>query len=98
MQLWQFTRRIHTSWIIAVASSCVVIGVALVPSLGRPWFGSTTVLIGGATLLGIGLWRRNVFILPLVVMAGLLIGLWRGSVEASQLTVYKNIINTTVSI
>jgi len=92
MQLWQLTRKIHTSWLIAVASGAVVGGTAAVPLLGQSVFSSILWLVVGVVLLGVILWRRSVYLVPLVVLAGLAIGLWRGSLTQSQLSVYQNLI------
>jgi competence protein ComEC len=98
MQLWQLTRKIHTSWLIALASGAVVGGVAMVPLLGQSVFGSGVWLVVGVVLLGVILWRRSVYLVPMIILAGLIIGLWRGSLTQSQLSVYQNLIGHRVQL
>lgn len=54
-------------------------------------------------LVGVGmflliLWRRFVYLLPLMLIAGIVLGLWRGSVEQSKLSVYENIIGFSIEV
>lgn len=98
MQLWQFTRRIHVSWLIALASVGIVIGVIVAPSLWGSGVGTTGWLVAGVALLGIGLWRPVLFMVPLVVVGGMLIGMWRGSAASAELTVYDRLYDAQVTI
>lgn len=98
MQLWQLRRRIHTSWLIATASLFVVIGTAVVPYIHQTIFGSVVWCVTGLGLLAFGLWRRAVYLLPCIMLAGLIIGLWRGSVLESQVAVYSNLIGKSATI
>ena len=92
MQLWRLRVGIHTSWLIAFCAGSLVVGTAFVPVVNQVFFGSVVYLIIGIILLLVALWRHTVVFIPIVIIAGLLIGLWRGSTTASQLAVYKNIV------
>lgn len=96
--MWQLTRRVHSSWLIAAASTSLVAGVAAVPLVDQAWFGLTVWLLVGLALAALALWRRHVAMIPVVVVAGLLIGLWRGSAAASQLVVYEKLTGHTVTL
>lgn len=96
MQLWQLTRKVHTSWLIAVSSGAIVAGAAIVPLLGQTIFGPPMWLVAALLLFATTLWRRSLYLIPLVIAAGLIIGLWRGSLTESQLTVYQNLISHQV--
>lgn len=98
MQLWQFKRKIHTSWLIAVASVGVVVGAAIVPMIQQTIFGSAVWLAVGLLGAGLVLWRRVLYLLPVILVAGLFIGLWRGSVLQSQLVVYQHAIGHVASV
>jgi len=98
MQLWQFRRKIHTSWLIAICSVAIVIGTACVPLIEQSFFGAPVWLVVGLAALAVVFWRRSVYLLPAVVIAGLLVGLWRGSLLESQLVVYENMMNHTVTL
>lgn len=92
MQWWMFRVKVHTSWLIALACLGVVIGVVAMPRLASDWFYSVAWLLLGGMLVAVGLWRGRRYILPVVVIGGCLIGLWRGSVSQQELVVYKGII------
>lgn len=96
MQFWRVRKKIHSSWLIAVVSFAIVVGTAAVPSINQTIFGSVLWLIASILLLIVVLWRRSVYLLPMLLIAGLIIGLWRGSLLQSQLVVYKNLIGHNV--
>ncbi len=75
-----------------------VVGTALVPTIDQTLFSSWVWLIVGLLLCAVVLWRRSVYLLPLIIIAGLFIGLWRGSVLQSQLEVYQNVIGHQVQL
>ncbi len=98
MYFWRMRLKIHTSWLIAAASASIVVGTALVPFIGQAVFGSPIWLAVGVALMGFVLWRKSVYLLPAILIAGLFIGLWRGSVLQSQLVVYENLVGHTVRL
>lgn len=98
MRLWQSKQKIHTAWLIAGTSVGIVTGTALVPVINQTLFGSIVWLLLGVGLFGFVLWRKNIYLVPFVILAGLIIGLWRGSILDAQLTVYKNLIGHSVSV
>ncbi len=98
MQLWQIQRKIHVSWLIAIASFGIIIGTATVPSIEQTMFGSLAWLIVGLVVLSVVLWQRVVYLVPFIFVAGMLIGLWRGSLLGSQLTVYENLFGHHVQL
>jgi len=98
MQLWRLRRKIHSSWLIAVCSVAIVIGTAIAARIDQTLFGSAAWLVCGLLLLALVLWRQAAYLLPVVVIAGLLIGLWRGSALQSQLVVYQKLIGHSVGV
>ncbi len=98
MRIWRLQRKVHSSWLIALACVGVVSGTAVVPTLGQGMFSSLSWLLAGVALLVFVLWKRFAWLLPLIFVAGMVIGLWRGSGLQTQLVVYENLIGQTVSI
>jgi competence protein ComEC len=94
MQWWIVKRRIHTSWLIAILCCAVLVGVASAQWMNG--FDQIAWIVSSAGLAGIILWRRNAYLIPLLIIAGFVCGLWRGSIEQSQLTVYKNLYQSKV--
>lgn len=98
MNWWMLRRRIHVSWLIAVLSMAIVCGVILVPRIDSTLFSSVAWLISGSVLSVVALWRQRLYVIPFVVIAGLVIGLWRGSVTQIQLAPYHQLTGHSVLI
>jgi competence protein ComEC len=96
MQLWQLRRKIHTSWLIAIEAGAIVIGTALVPMVNQDFFHMFAWLAIAIVLSSIVLWKKFIAFVPLIIIAGLLIGLWRGSMLSTELTVFQNLIGKSV--
>jgi competence protein ComEC len=94
MQLWRLRQRIHVSWVIALGCTFFVVGVwaAQYIPLSIWW------LVAATFLAIFGLWRRQVFVLPCVVLAGALFGMCYGSVVAGGREVYKPLIGMQVRL
>jgi len=90
MNFYKLRRKLHVSWLIAIASGGLVMGTMLAENL--PMFNHVTWLLVSITLLTVIMWRKSIYLIPLLIVAGGLLGLWRGSVEQSQLAVYKNLV------
>lgn len=46
----------------------------------------------------IALWRKYIYLIPFLILGGLFIGLWRGSVLQNDLSQYKSLYGLTISI
>lgn len=91
-------RRVHTSWLIALACGAFLAGVVLVDYIDQTFFASVSWCLLAGTLLVFVLWKRKVYLIPPLLLAALVLGLWRGSVEQSQLVVYDKLYGTTVTL
>ncbi|MEO7904779.1 MAG: ComEC/Rec2 family competence protein [Candidatus Saccharimonadales bacterium] len=98
MNWWQLRIKVHSSWLIAVACFGVVVGVIVAPHIAYGWFYSITWLLLGLLLFAIGLWRGRRYALPVMLIAGSLLGLWRGSGSQQQLVPYQHLIGYAVTI
>jgi competence protein ComEC len=98
MNWWQLRRRIHVSWLIAVLSIAIVCGVIVAPRVDSTLFSSVAWVISGSVLGVVALWRQRLYVIPFVVIAGLVIGLWRGSVTQIQLAPYHQLVGHSVLI
>lgn len=98
MKWWVVKRAVHVSWIMALCAFAILIGVTVAQQDALAIFTSPSWLLVAGGLLAIALWKQYGYILPLVVISGLLIGLWRGSVEHQALTPYKHLIGYTATL
>jgi competence protein ComEC len=88
MYLRWLKKRPHVSWLIAVLSASIIVGVVFAQIFTG--FNHIVWLLVGAMLAGIVLWRKSIYLFPLLILSGLIIGLWRGSIVQSELTIYKH--------
>lgn len=98
MYWWMLRVKVHASWLIALGCLGVTIGVIVSPSLPSGGFSSLAWLLLGSILLAIGLWRGRRYILPVMLIGGCLVGLWRGSVSRQELAVYENIVGHVATL
>ncbi|OGL22293.1 hypothetical protein A2707_03115 [Candidatus Saccharibacteria bacterium RIFCSPHIGHO2_01_FULL_45_15] len=96
MQWWMLRRNVHVSWLIAILSVAIVAGVVM--AQWNVTLSSIVWIVLGVTAAMVVLWRRSIYLLPGLVMAGMIIGLWRGSIEQDQLIVYENLYESVVTV
>lgn len=82
-------RRVYASWLIASVCVGIFCGVALAPAVAPGWFDSVAWLLTGTALCLTVLWQRYAYLVIIALAGGVIIGLWRGSVEQSALRAYN---------
>lgn len=96
MNFYKLRRKLHVSWLIAIASVSLVAGTMMAEKL--PMFNHVIWLVVALLLLLVVMWRKSIYLIPLLIVAGGVLGLWRGSVEQSQLVVYKNLVSHAMTV
>jgi competence protein ComEC len=91
-------KKIHISWMIAALCLGVVIGVISVQYVSASLFYSYAWLMLGIALTAVASWRSYFIFIPVVISAGVFIGLWRGSVDQVKLTIYERLVGQTLTI
>ncbi len=81
-------RRVHASWHIAALSLGILIGIAL-SQRAHGAFGTPEWVVLAVALFSIALIKRTVAVIIFAVIAGCLLGMWRGSVEYQALNNYQ---------
>lgn len=90
-------RKIHTSWILAWTSIGILAGVLLSLRMSGYFIGLSWLALG-LSFIFISLINRRVFMILLVIIGGLLIGLWRGSQGYPSQNIFKEYIGRQVSL
>ncbi len=98
MNWWVLKRRVHISWLLAAVAVSIVLGVWLAGLVTQGWFAPFVWFVGGVSFVLTALWWRYIALIPLCIAGGLLIGLWRGSVDQSQLMAYGHLIGGEVEV
>lgn len=91
-------RRLHSSWQIAAACVGIFAGIVAVHNVESSLFSYFSWLTLGILLFAIALWRARVWAVSFAIIGGLVIGLWRGSIQASELSQYTQIYGATVQM
>lgn len=96
MNWWKLRRKVHVSWFLAVFCIGIIVGVVLVQ------YGYGIVSAGWLAAVGVALgyclWQRHIYLLLVVLFAGVVAGLWRGGIEWQQREPYGKLIGHTVTI
>lgn len=90
-------KRVHISWLIAWASFGILLGILLALKT-ESYFSEPSWLIFGLALLIAAIINRRKYIFIVVIVAGLSIGLWRGSSEHVERTGYQNYFGQSVNL
>lgn len=98
MNFWRLRRKLHISWLVAITSAAIVVGVFSVQYINQSLFASWAWLLTGTGLVLTVFWKRQISLIPLVIVGGLLIGVWRGSIEQSKLGVYEKVYGAQVML
>lgn len=98
MSWWVLKRKIHTSWLIAFLCGAIFVGIFIAQYLRYQFFSTFFCLIIAVIFVVITLWRRYIYLIPLIIIGGSFIGLWRGSILQNDLSQYKSLYGLTISI
>lgn len=91
MNWWRLRRNVHSSWLIGYAALGVICGVVVAPSLPQAWFSSFVWCVVALGLMAFCLWVKWIAVVPAIVLAGALLGMWRGAVLAQELVPYDQL-------
>jgi len=98
MNWWVLKRKIHSSWLIAIACGGVFVGVVLAQYIRDVYASSLISLITSLLIIAIVLWRRYVYLVPVLIVAGILFGLWRGSLSQIELTKFQPLYGKNIAV
>lgn len=88
-------RRIHTSWLISILCAAIVVGVYLAQFIH---FYHLIYIVSAILLVAAALVVRTIVIIPFLVIAGLLIGLFRGGISQDELVQFLPYKDKTVVV
>lgn len=91
-------RKVHVCWLLAWFSAALIGGITLSLIIHKAIFASPQVLILAGVLLLPALKNRAALLVALMISAGLLMGLWRGTNERMALAGYSSYIAQHVQL
>lgn len=98
MNWWQLKVRVHQTWHFTLLCSGVVLGLGLSAALGPGAFSSIAWLLVGLVGFALAYWRRFRWLLVVAFIAGVSIGLWRGSIDQVSRQQYKPLYGKQVTL
>lgn len=98
MNWWVLRRRPHISWLITIACLVFLLGVFTARFIEPTTFSSIAWMIAAVTLISLSFCFRYIYLIPFLVMGGLVIGLWRGAAVATELSAMETAHGRTVTV
>ena len=90
-------KKVHISWFIAASSVGIMLGIAIAPYAGTTYANASWLVVAGS-LFFCAIIRRPRYVLVFALLAGIILGLWRGSGQYAQLAEYKPLYGKQVMI
>lgn len=98
MNWWVLKRKVHSSWLIAALCAAIFLGILMARYIQLSSVKQIICVIIAITTIIIVFWRRYVYLIPILIISGLLFGLWRGSLLQNDLTRYERLYGKTVIV
>jgi len=98
MNPWLLKRKLHTSWLIAITCLAIFIGVFAAQYINNSYSSSVFTVLISVLLIGVSLWRKYLYLIPFLIVGGLLFGLFRGSVSQDELVQFKPLYGNMILI
>ena len=98
MKMLWLSRPVHVSWLIAWCSVGIIMGVIGSAHITQGAFADWIWFVLGVALFLVGCYFQRRWAVTLLLVAGLLIGVWRGSATRHDLTMYAHVIGKTLTL
>lgn len=97
MQTWQFKIPLHPTWHFTIFCTGIVIGLAVSATEFATFFAAWQWMAIGGLIFGFVWWKKWRWLVALALVAGLLLGMSRGAVDAEARNVYADKIGQVVT-
>lgn len=98
MKWWALRRRVHISWLIAAMAAGTCVGVIASQYIAAGYFAAWAWMAVAIGLMAVCTWSRWVVAILFMIVAGILLGLWRGGAEQVALLPYQRLDNQLVTL
>lgn len=98
MNRWLLRKNYHISWFVAISSATIVVGVFGSQFVQAEIFHSISWLLIGCLLILFACKKHQLFLIPVVIIGGLLVGFWRGSIDQLDHRIYQASFSKTVEL
>lgn len=94
--LW--SKKVHPAWILAAVSAAFLLGVGLCGIFPTAIFGDMFFAIAACFVIILCVISRKIVALILAILAGILLGLWRGSLATVDVSAWKGLVGRQVEL
>ena len=98
MNWWVLKRKVHSSWLIAFYCAGIFIGVFIAQYLKLQNSLLLSSFIFSIIFSAIVFWRKYVYLIPIIIICGVILGLCRGLISQNELTQYKPLFCKIISL
>ena len=92
---WGLRRKLHSSWLTSIGCFGLLIGLLLARNFA---ISDEVILLFGIIIVLVGLFRKNVYLIPAIIIGSVMIGLFRGSVVARDVSEIEIFYEKTIQI
>lgn len=92
---WGLRRKLHSSWLVCIGCFCLLIGLLLARDFA---VSDVSILFFGIIFVLVGLFRKNFYLIPAIIIGSVMIGLFRGSVVAQDVLEIEKYYGKTLQI
>lgn len=96
MRWWVVRRSVHSSICVALLSLATIVGIIISQHISLKLFDSILWCVGAVLCIGVGFWRRKLYVIPIIIVGGCLLGMWRGSLHVSELAALHGYVGQTI--
>ncbi len=98
MNWWVLRRKFHVSWLLAITCAGVFMGVFSAQYVHYESTSSISILLIAILLIAIVLWKKYTYLIPFLIVGGVLVGIWRGSVSQVEISRFKPLFGHSILI
>jgi len=84
MNWWMLKRKIHTSWLIAIFGASFIVGISFAKSYQLDFFTNPLWMVVFILLIIIICARQYIYLIPILILIGVILGLWRGNLQSKD--------------
>lgn len=94
MNWWRLKRKVHVSWLIAFYCCGIFLGVFIAQYINMRFI--IWLVFGSIFFVCLTFVYKKVYLIPVIILCGIILGLWRGSILQNDLAKFKSFYGESV--
>ena len=96
MNWWRLKRKVHVSWLIAFYCCGIFLGVFIAQYINMRFI--IWLVFGSIFFVCLTFVYKKVYLIPVIILCGIILGLWRGSILQNDLAKFKSFYGESVVV